>query len=202
MVVAVLGTVSASAQFYVGGSLGYSTNTNEHTEHPSSEKTTKTTEQTALLTVAPDLGFALSEKFEVGLEFGFESETDKKSSEDESVSGHDKRESGWEIAPYARYECLSAEKFSVWAQVVLGYGVKAEENTTFSVQFAPVLKYSLSHHVKLISRVNFLSIGFASTSSKEKEGEKQITNFGVGVNKFHGATASGGLFTVGFEYEF
>ncbi|GHT19587.1 hypothetical protein AGMMS4957_04160 [Bacteroidia bacterium] len=193
MAVAVLGTVSASAQFYVGGSLGYSTSTDEFTKELTGfEKTTKTA-----LMVAPDLGFALSEKFEVGLEFGYEFDADKVTKKEGT---HDKQESGWEIAPYARYECLSADKFSVWAQVVLGYGVKTEESTTFSVQFAPVLKYSLSHHIKLISRVNFLSIGLASTSFTEDD--RKLTNFGVGVNKFHGATASGGLFTVGFEYEF
>jgi len=138
--------VSVNAQFYVGGSLGFESN---------SEINPKSS-----LWVFPEAGFYINEKFDVGLEFGLAKEKQQT----------DEKSSLWSITPYARYSFYQLGRFeaiikgSMEFTFVDGY-IQAEypygKTTTYRFRVSPILAYNLTEKIVLFTQLNYLSFNFA-----------------------------------------
>lgn len=183
---------NASAQFYMGGSL----NLGSSTMKPEAEDAKKTT--TTSLGIAPEFGYSLNEKSDIGIAIGFSNSTNK--------VGDDKSKSNaFQVAPYYRYTFLNFGNFGVAAQAALSFASGEDETsqvgngkyTQFGLFAAPVLKYTLSEKFTLLSNLNFASVGFSQTKYKEAY---KTTDFGIGVDTYNVQTL--GDITIGFVYHF
>lgn len=189
-----LASMAINAQVFIGGSLNFSTDTDKP------EVGDKTT--TTVFGIAPEVGFSLSEKFDVGLGFGFNSKSAK------AGSAAAAKTSSWNIAPFAQYSCLEFGKFSVVGRASIFFGGAQPEasndkikTSAFGLNIRPVLHYDLSENFTLTANLNFLQLGFSSETTKF-DGKKTQTdsNFGLGVNT--GDVYNTGNIQVGFVYFF
>ncbi|MDR0694537.1 MAG: porin family protein [Prevotellaceae bacterium] len=185
MLISVLCTGFANAQVYVGGSLGFGT----ETEKPEvGDKTTTTS-----FSFAPEVGYSLNSNFELGISLAIVNlKTDFGSSESKS--------NAWSIAPYARLSVIEFGNFSVWGQANLFVGggkQNSQKATSFGLNIQPVLKYNLSDHFSLLANLNFLNFGFSQTKIKDVS---TTTSFGLGVDSYDVVTL--GDISVGFVYKF
>jgi hypothetical protein len=185
MLVSVLCTGFVNAQVYLGGSLGFNTNT---AKPEVGDKTTTTS-----FSFAPEVGYSLSPKFDLGIALNIANLKTK-------VGTAENKSNLWGIAPYARYSVVEFGNFSVWGQAGLFVG-GGEQNglkaTSFGLDIQPVLKYNLSDHFSLLANLDFFSLGFSQTKVKDVS---TTTNFGLGVNSEDVATL--GAISVGFIYKF
>jgi hypothetical protein len=188
MFIAVIGILSANAQFYLGGSLKFGTKTAKP------EGGTKATE--SQFSIMPEAGYHLNQDLDLGLALGFNHVKDQ----------NDVKTSKWAVSPYARYSFVEFGRFSVWGQAALFVGGSKvnklnAKSTVFGLTVAPVLKYNLSNHFDLITNLNFLNIGFSQTSAKV-DGKKvgKDTSFGLGIDSYDIATL--GNISIGFIYKF
>jgi hypothetical protein len=183
--ISVLGMGIANAQIYLGGSVGFGTNT---TKPENGDKTTTTS-----FSFAPEVGYSLNSNFELGIALAIaNSKTKFGNAEDKSNS--------WAIAPYARLSVVEFGNFSVWGQAGLFVGGGEEhglKGTSFGLGIQPVLKYNLSDHFSLLANLNFLNFGFSQTKIKDVS---TTTNFGFNVDSYDVTTL--GNISVGFVYKF
>jgi hypothetical protein len=186
--VAVLSIASASAQAYIGGSLGFLSSS---AKPEGGEKITS-----SAFSFAPEVGYSLTEKLDLGIAVAFGS----------GKSG-DLKTTGFGVAPYVRYSLVEFGKFSVLGKASLGIDSETEKDngykttlTTFGLNVAPVLKYDLSDHFVLLANLNFLGLGFNQTT--EKEGDAKLTRTGCGLGIDTDNVANVGELTIGFAYKF
>ncbi|MDR1402910.1 MAG: hypothetical protein LBJ60_04305 [Tannerellaceae bacterium] len=188
MFVAVIGILSANAQFYLGGSLDFKTKT----EKPKGGA--KSTQ--SQFSIAPDVGYSLNQDLDLGIALGFNNEKD--------ISSF--KTSSWGISPYARYSFVEFGRFSVWGQAALFVGGSKmnklkTKSTSFGLTLSPVLKYSLSKQFDLTTGLNFFNIGFSRTATKVN-GKKQGTDTSFGLGMDTGDIATLGNVSIGFAYKF
>ena len=130
----VLTTVVASAQWYVGGGLGFS-----KTEDAAKNKTTA-------FNINPEVGYKLNDNWTIGGVLGFEMEKDAYKM--------------FTIAPYARYTFLTAGDFSVFADASLEVGIykpEAGDNTTvWGLGIKPGVAYNIDENWSVAAHVGFL----------------------------------------------
>jgi long-subunit fatty acid transport protein len=204
MVVAVFGMTTANAQLYLGGSLGFE-----------SEKEKEAESKTTTFTIAPEVGYSVSDKLDVGISLGIlNSKLEKSFYEFQGMNAFfdEVKLSGWEVAPYVRYNMVQFGNFSVLAKASIAFGggkatvkIAGQEQegklSIIGVNIAPVLKYTLSDKFDLLANLNFMSVGF--NQQKVKDGET-TTNFGLNVDSNDVANLNGGEvpFTIGFAYKF
>lgn len=131
-VVAALATsLTASAQLWVGGSLGFDSNA------------VKDGDPTTNWLFEPTVGYALNDNLEVGLTLLIEG----------SKHGDDKN-TYIGIAPFARYTFLSAGDFSLFGQASIPYlNTKVGDNSTsrFGVRIQPGVKYALTDQFSMFA---------------------------------------------------
>lgn len=213
MMVVVLGATTASAQFFIGGSIGFDS---KSYKPEGGEKSTSTS-----FNIKPEFGYSLTDKFDLGIAIGFDMTKDPS-----AVADKDDKTTGFEVAPFVRYSMVEFGKFSVLARGEVFFGTgKTEEysetpdpatgnmivnktelkNTDFGVRIKPVLKYSLSDKFDLLADLNFMAIGF--TSSSEKVGDTKIgreTNFNFGVDSFNVTNFGSDMapLSIGFAFKF
>lgn len=136
--VGVLVSVAMSAQTYVGGGLGFSSVDNKSIDG-----------KVTTVTISPELGYKLSDKWSIGAKFDFEyAQTD-----DTDVTGFD-------IAPYARYNFLKvgAVTFFADATVEIG-GLKVKDGDNMSAWAAgiePGIIYDVNNKISLVARAGML----------------------------------------------
>ena len=185
MLASVLCTGFVNAQVYLGCSLCFNTNT---AKPEVGDKTTTTS-----FSFAPEVGYSLSSKFDIGIALGISnSKTKTGNLEDKSNE--------WAIAPYARYSVVEFGKFSVLGQAdlfIAGGERNSQKFTSFGLDIHPVLKYDLSDRFSLLTNLNLLNFGFSQTKIKDV---RTTTNFGLGIYSDDVATL--GAISVGFIYKF
>jgi hypothetical protein len=204
--VSVLCTGFVNAQVYLGGSLGVST---ESTKPEVGYKTTGTS-----FSLAPEVGYGISDKFDIGIALGFSnSKTKQEIPSGTGTETVETKNNRWAVSPYARLSVVEFGKFSVWGQGNLFVGGEKQDNpnnstqktTSFGLTIQPVLKYNLSDHFSLLANLNFLNLGFSQDKKKVEipatpTTTTTTTNFGFGVDA--GNVATLGAIAVGFVYKF
>ena len=140
--VALVMTVAASAQGYVGGEVGFWRNTDDnHTT----------------FTLVPQIGYNISDKWAIGTEIGY---------------AHDYSDgwktNAFEIAPYARYTVAKAGPVSFFLDGGFGFATakakydgkyvehESDSFNAWQIGITPGVKVSLAKNVDFIASVGFL----------------------------------------------
>lgn len=145
MAVMAVAALSANAQVWIGGEVGFGST---HTNGWSTEKT---------FTIQPEVGYALSDKFDVAIALGYSYASDKEYKEGGKYKYYSNANS-WEIKPYVRYKFVKAGNFFAFVDGGLNYEtthVKGEAKNwnSFGVSFAPGIAYAVSNKVTLVSHL-------------------------------------------------
>jgi len=188
------GTVSASAQVYLGGSFGLSSTVAK--SGPGSETTAVS------FTFAPEAGYSLTDKFDLGLSILLGSTSN--SANQTTIA--------YAFAPYVRYSLIEFDRFRVLGKAASSigggttkYGETSKAITTaFRLSVSPILMYDLSNHFALLANLNLFSLNLSSNSSRSGStdlGSTTSFNFGVDSNNIASVGSSSGL-TIGFAYKF
>lgn len=154
MVAFMVATVAASAQVYIGGGIGFSSEKEGYAngdEEP--DAATK-------FHFNPEIGYNLSDKLAVGIGIGV----------DYGKQG-DVKTTGFEVAPYARWTFVKWNRVSLFLEGGLAYGFdktkreyeqgnetisEEEKNSYFKIGVKPGLRVDLTDHVALMTRVGWL----------------------------------------------
>lgn len=139
MAVMAVAAVSANAQVWVGGSLGFNNSKDDGAESSVTQ-----------FEIKPEVGYSLNENWDVALGIGY-------SFNNKSVSTNT-----FEINPYVRYKFVKAGNFYAFCDGGLAYKTEhpqgAEENkNVFSVGFNPGIGYDLTEKVFLVAHIGDLS---------------------------------------------
>lgn len=141
MMIAVMAVaaISANAQMWVGGSLGFN---NSKVDGDESSVTN--------FSIKPEVGYSLNEKWDVALGIGY------------SFSDANRSTNTFSINPYARYKFVQAGNFYAFCDGGVAYATKHmqgdEDNTnSFGVGFNPGIGYDLTEKVTLVAHVGDLS---------------------------------------------
>ena len=152
-------SVCASAQVYIGGTAGISSN-----------KIGDGDSKTAY-TLMPEIGYEFNNKWEAGLEIGI-----KKGDVCELRAVPEA--TTFIVAPYVRYTAVETKLVDFFFEGTIGYGSVSKGGGDFyEVGIKPGLAVKLSNHVDFITKVGFL--GYRGYSPEH--GESSST-FGVDVD--------------------
>ena len=152
-------SVCASAQVYIGGTAGISSN-----------KIGDGDSKTAY-TLMPEIGYEFNNKWEAGLEIGIKKgNVCELSAVPEATT--------FIVAPYVRYTAVETKLVDFFFEGTIGYGSVSKGGGDFyEVGIKPGLAVKLSNHVDFITKVGFL--GYRGYSPEH--GESSST-FGVDVD--------------------
>ena len=181
MAVMAVAALSANAQVWVGGEVGF--NTTKNTIKVNGYSTDKTTNN---FTLAPEVGYNLNEKWAVAMKLGFIHADDN-----EDLRGIINDALPFEIGsiatnafsinPYARYTFVKAGNFSVFADGGIAYAnvhvngmADYFKNVNqFKVGINPGVTYAISPKVSLVAHLGDLS--YQNTWSKAKNYDVKIS---------------------------
>ena len=165
-------SISANAQVYVGGGLGFSSVKEAH--HEKVDVDTKTT-----FSLVPEIGYQLDEKLAVGIGLGYS----------HSKYG-DLKGDAFSIEPYARYTFAKLGTVDLFIEGGVGYlhtknteeikdnvEVNEKENT-FYIGVRPGFKVNLNQKIALVSRVGWLGW---KTTKPDVDDYKGSSEFGLNL---------------------
>lgn len=175
---------SANAQFFIGGSLGIDGGNNKI-------KDTKIKDTNFGLVFSPEIGYKIADKHIVGLRVDL-NPTSNASYSDVNPDGTKASTFNWNVSPYYRYNFCKFNKFGIWGQV---YGTIGSTSRTYSgveskatqlnygLGVCPVLSYDFNEHLGLVGTLEFLTLGWNGTTSKQGEITSVSNKFSFGFNK-------------------
>jgi len=184
--------VSANAQLFVGGSLGFDISADKSTWGT----TVSNGDLDVSFDFSPKVGFYLSSVFGVGVithfGLGLTNDRDNNPTKYSTVK--------WGFGPFMRYTLLSRGDFSMLVEGGAGvYGTvskrtmgsttnKAPSTFGFDISAMPVLSYSLTNRVNLEASSNLLRFGFGLETTKSGAGDSlskdTTTSFGFGIDGY------------------
>ncbi|MBQ7042546.1 MAG: outer membrane beta-barrel protein [Muribaculaceae bacterium] len=135
-------SLAASAQIWVGGSLGLGINDPEEGE------------STTAIAIAPEVGYTLNEKWDVAVALNFD-----------FVSCDGETANAWGIEPYARYTFAQMDKVSFFVDGGLGYKTGDFEPDQMYVGFRPGIKLAVNDNLGFVAKLGF--IGYESIEDVE-----------------------------------
>ena len=157
MMVIAFSAVAAKAQVYLGGEFGV-------WYDDDSEKTT--------LTIAPSVGYELSEKWAIGGELMYQFKSD----------AYNKLA----VAPYARYSFYNNELVRLFVDMGFGVGVvkpdEGDSETAWRIGAQPGIAIHLNKHFSILAKAGF--VGYDDSFSKAGKGfglEMSGENLSFGV---------------------
>lgn len=184
-------TMTASAQYFVGGSVDLNTtggNTKVDGVKADHDKTFG-------FNINPKVGYFLSDKVAVGIGagFGMSKDTDKTTTPGSDIVA---TATEWNVAPFMRYYAMEFGAFSVFAEAQLGVGgyntkvktngveVKGTPAMTYGLIVTPGVSYKLSKCIDLEANLNFMNLGYTGTYSNDKDSKTKTStsNFGFGFD--------------------
>ncbi len=178
-----------SAQFYVGGSLGF--NSGKTTNEVSVAGTTTSTDNKVTnFTIAPEVGMMLSDNMAIGVSLGFTN------SKNEPTSSTTIKSNEFEIAPYFRYIFAKWGNVSLFAdaQFAVATGKDKTETTSgstttstevknngYSFSVAPGISYQASEKVNFVAKLGD-GLGYWHTKSEVGNSTAKANVFGINAN--------------------
>ena len=200
---------TANAQFYVGGSFGFTSTSIKDGESGSSFK------------IIPDLGYQVDEDLSVGIQLGYShglatfgslTTTDVKSvlstvaGAYTDINMDDMKLNGFTIAPYVRYNVIKTGGLTVFLEGYFGYNSISTDETpsmgddegpgdkatlnAFDLGIRPGLSYNLAGNFDLVCKFG----AFGYMSAKEKESDQSISRVGLSFDTYN--------LLFGFQYRF
>ena len=152
-------SVCASAQVYIGGTAGISSNKFEGGDSKTA------------YALMPEIGYEFNNKWEAGLEIGIKKgDVCELSAVPEATT--------FVVAPYVRYTAVETKLVNLFVEGTIGYGsVSKGGGEAYEAGIKPGLAVKLSDHVNFITKVGFL--GYRGYSPEH--GDNSST-FGLGVD--------------------
>lgn len=149
-------SVAASAQVYVGGSLGFE-----------SEKDQKDAKTTTAFSLKPEVGYNLDDQWAVGIQLGYS-----------SVDNGNNTLGLIEVSPYARYTFAKSgiASFFVDGGLTFNFYTADYEGMVWGIGVRPGVKLAVSEKVDLIAKLGYL--GYTKADDKAGGGSA----FGLAIN--------------------
>ena len=205
-VAAALLSISANAQWYVGGMVGLDVNGEGSDNLIGSGKTTDLN-----FNLAPEVGYFLSDKLAVGGYFSINAGSHNNKIQDK-IEGQDSETSTtrfhWAIEPYVKYKFWGIGKFGIWGQADVWIGTSTTKykgavnspvpNVDYGIEVLPVLTYSLNEHFTLDAYIDCVSLSYNGSCHNDKKNDIKNTSNSFGL----GAATRGSILSVGFHYNF
>lgn len=148
-IAAVFAAVNMNAQYYVGGSLGFST---------SSDKTNPLAETTVTgFTFSPEVGMALDEKMGVGLAIDFGSRTRKVENTTANTST-DVTTTSIGLTPYVRYQFFKVAQFNVFLDGGINFDIESTKDMKPAMDLGlfatPGIAYKVNDQWSIVAKLN------------------------------------------------
>jgi hypothetical protein len=214
-ILALSAATMANAQLFVGGSVGFDGN---GTTTPIGTDKDEAYQGDFAWRLSPVVGYTLSDKFLVGVIFGFGTDAGNTSAS-QTIGGTTTENSSsnfaWGITPIARYTAFTLGKFGLAAEARIGIGGTSSKSTiagtstdgpsefTFGIGAVPVVTYGLTDNLVLFSYLNFLNVGFAHTSittpGVDRKASENTYGLGVDANDLAGLI---GTISIGAIWQF
>ena len=148
-------SLSASAQFYVGGALSFN-----------ADKAYDGADTKSTFVINPEVGYSFNEKWAAGLQIGYA-----------SVSQSGNTNSLFRFAPYARYTYAKSGIASFFLDGGVQFDLYNNDGgTVVGLGFRPGVKLSASEKVDFVASLGYLGYQFGS----DKHGKD--SHFGIGVD--------------------
>lgn len=192
---------------WVGGSFSYSSDNNKIEYDGGGEDTMSSTSWS----IEPEFGYSLNEKWDIGLDLGYESNqgvtslygVDLQQFLPPWINSVDTTAMG--IAPFARFHVAQIAGIDVMFKGSIIYAkgeMKAEgesiDYSAYGVSIAPVISYSINETWSIGATLNFAELSFthAEIDAKDVAGiTPKSDQFGFNLN-------DGSLISIGFSYHF
>lgn len=195
-------TLGASAQYYVGGSVGFTSSKMDNGGADQDGSSFK---------LMPEIGYQLDKDMAIGVQLGYSSGyaafgsltvTDIKGMMNNAVSmmsdinNDDMKLKSFTFAPYIRYTMMEVGKVSFFLEGAVGYTNITTDQTpavgnhaaggetkvnVIEVSVRPGLKLNLSDKVSAVAKLG--SLGYIS--AKEDESDTKLTRFGLDVDSYN-----------------
>ena len=193
---------TASAQFTVGGSFGFTSTTIDSGGSDQSGSSFK---------IVPDFGYRIDDKLTVGVQLGYSSGlaafgsltvTDIKSALSTMVgayadiSNDEMKLNSFTISPYLRYNAIQFGRAELFLEAYIGYNsIKTDSSpeindeyggdelsfNAFELGVRPGVAFHVSEKLDLLCKLG--ALGFMS--AKEKESDISISRFGVNADTYN-----------------
>ena len=153
-------SVCASAQVYIGGTVGFG----GIKQGGGDSKT--------FYKFVPEIGYQFNKNWEAGLTVGYQ--------------GVEDGNNMFTVAPYARYNFVTTKLVDLFIEGTVGYGHvggHGADADAFEIGLKPGLKVNLSNHISFITKVGFLGWQKNDVTDVQKWGlDVDATNVQFGVN--------------------
>lgn len=166
LAVVMFASLNASAQFYVGGSVGFG-----------SVKPIGGGDSEFIFKILPEVGYNLNEQWAVGATLGYQKGVMALGSGAETINtqaSYSKTEL-FTIAPYARYTAIEWDMVKLFFDGGLTFGSYKDSGTYIAVGVRPGVAVSLTDEISFVAHLGFL--GFENFSPKG--GGNSGSTFGV-----------------------
>ena len=172
LTVLVLSSITASAQIWVGGNLGFGIYTSKWQGEPSSTG--------ASVFIAPEIGYNITNNIAVAAEISVDYGKDK---------FYNTNGTTFLVGPYVRYTFTNNSRFNFFGEFAMHYINRkyGEGMGGLNMQLRPGMSVNLTKNFDLIGKFNLLEFNHFSKK-------------GVGYNEFGFAIT--GLLSIGFAYTF
>ncbi len=158
-------TLAASAQVYLGGSLGFETT-----------KSGKGADALSTFSIKPEVGYNFDESWAVGIQLGYTSKDISKKTTKSTIT----------VAPYARYTFAKTgiASFFVDGGFKFDFYGSDYEGSTFGIGVRPGVSFAVSNKVSVVSKLGYL--GYSKDDNKAGGASKfglnaDNTNLELGV---------------------
>ena len=154
-----IASITANAQVWVGGQLGFSVTNNDATDKNLTE-----------FTIAPEIGYSLSDKWDIAIALG-----DKYSKPEDFDATND-----FFVNPYARYTFVKLDKVNFFVDGGFEYNyvkVGDEKANGFGINIKPGVAVNLNEKVSFVAHVG--EFGWASAKAKNA---KSVQSVDLGLN--------------------
>ncbi len=215
----VAATMFASAQLYVGGSLGMNTESGKVKAENSGTTVEQDAPKTFVFTFAPEVGFMFNDNMGVGLQLGFGmgKMTQKDYSFDPAATLTVKTTT-IAFAPYFRYVFAEVDNFKFYADAKVSYAMNkpkatfeqdgttvtqdGDKTTTLGFGIVPGMAYQLTDNISMNCALNILELGFQTEKTIEKDVDGAGTDVTTTTNDFGFGINMPSPITIGFFYTF
>jgi len=197
----VTAVITANAQFFVEGSVDFKYQKTEVT----SGGVSSSFPSTFSYSISPRVGYWLNNNIAVGIN---PTVSVYKMSQTSSLGTVE--DIMWDFSAFGRYRLWGTEKLSLLIETPAGIIINPNKSETEAPTFTqkvihidayPLISYALTERFSIITRCNFLKLGFSHNIIKDDNGYKQ-TNSTFGFNAQSTAFNSLGNISIGFTYNF
>ncbi len=174
--VATVMTMAASAQVYVGGSVGIASVKNGNADAETTYK------------IVPEVGYSFSNELAVGVALGYQ-----KGACDlmDNAYGQDVNTKAFSVSPYVRYTFLNTKYVNVFVDGGVGFATFKDLGNEFQVGLKPGVAINFNDKLSFVAHVGF--IGYDTFNPKAD---------GIDNSNIVGVDLDGNNITFGLYYNF